>query len=437
MLSRGKAVAKRGGHGGSTRSSNENNEDMDIIEQKDNKEVTDLIDNNNNNKNNNNNNNKVRPLDLIKFKDLLQIVRELPKWSKDSICHEFLRNLKVKLLNSGLPEYEWVRILPHLFPEDVNKGEWINTNIDYKVHSWKDACEIFEDHFQDMDYHEQVKTKFENCKQAKGSLVQAYADEFGLLCHKLNYQDDNPIVIDRFIKGLNPGMVRSFYDHVTKVPTAVTKVKGAFSSLLEVMTVCMSLDVAYRTAQHAIGELTGRKSELNVKPSLKSNSNSENIKKFCPQCPHLNNHTLEECRKMKKRSALGLPISKRTNKNEIIKRPRTQPAEIQNRNIVCYNCNEVGHIAPNCPNKKGIGTPKPFNNLIAPPSYNNISTPKPNPLPTGSTNQNINNNSTTPVNNSNLILKRQIRMLRKEVRKYKKTSEVENSNNSNTNNNST
>ena len=364
--------------------------------------------------------------DLIRFKDLLQIVRELPKWGKDSVCYEFLRNLKMKLLNSGLPEYEWVRLLPHLFPGDLDKAEWINENIDYKMHSWDHACKTFENHFQEMDYHEQIQTAFDKCHQAKDSLVQTYADEFELLCHKLDIQDNNSMAVTKFIIGLNPAVVRSFYDHVTKVPTAVTKVNGSFSSLRQVMAVCMALDVAYRTSQHAIGEMFGKKSGFTEESTIKDNSNNENIDKpYCRYHPNLHNHTTAECRSLKKRG----PSSSFTNSTRsngfdgVNKHQRTQWPERQNENIICYKCNEPGHIATNCPEKTVAGSVKSFtNNSIVPPSYNSVS----NNIDTkgsipfnGNINQNINNSINRSANPS-FQVQRQIRMLRKELKKQKK-----------------
>ena len=319
---------------------------------------------------------------LKDFERLLAVANKLPRWNANSAANEFLRLIKVKLQHSGIPERDWVLLLPHLFDgqTDLDKIEWINTKIVAKVSTWNEACKLFSDHFEQADHRLKWEKDFENCHQRRNETVNEYSDRFCRLLDQLNYSPDNELVVRHFIQKLQPEMNRAYHESVANWRTM-----GAQDTLDKLKTVhgvsdvCITLDVARRTAAQAIANASGFRnyaqppSQRPTTPFTRppftpgrggytkhANSNVSGAAgpKKCRFHPNATSHTTAECR-MKPQGAT--PPAKSTFGSRPPPRPftpavktpySTSSTNTQTRpEVTCHACKQKGHYAndPKCP----------------------------------------------------------------------------------------
>ena len=316
---------------------------------------------------------------LKEFERLLAVANKLPRWNANSAANEFLRLIKVKLQHSGIPERDWVLLLPHLFDgqTDLDKIEWINSKIVAKVNTWNEACKLFSDHFEQADHRLKWEKDFENCHQRRNETVNEYSDRFCRLLDQLNYAADNELVVRHFIQKLQPDMNRAYHESVANWRTM-----GAQDTLDKLKTVhgvsdvCITLDVARRTAAQAIANASGFRNYVqptNQRPSVPTtrppfiSGRSGYIKhvsgtsgpKKCRFHPDATSHTTAECRTKPQSSTpyvkptFGTRPPARTFNTTPKPSYTTSTGSLPPRRdpVTCHACKQIGHYAndPKCP----------------------------------------------------------------------------------------
>ena len=338
------------------------------------------------------------------FANRLKIAEKLPKWTRTTVSADFLRTIKLRLEISGLPQSEWVQMLPLLFGEyDNDKAEWVTKNVVKVTTRWDKASMLFNDHFQERDHTAKIQTDYERCRQGEKETVQSYVERFQHLCTQLGIADTDEQSIHHFTKHLKADNMRAYFMHISNLKSAA-KVSGKkqfhrlqlqLKSLQFVMFMCIDPDVSTRTvaaltsahdnrgaagggpsgsggslphggqAPHnrsTKGTFGGRLKHKRSKSSSSGGDRRSSIPgsgeiKFCKYHPNSTDHTTEECRygmrlsqaaTEKKSSGFGgAPTGSAGGGGA----PSSSNAKA---NVVCYSCGGKGHYSgdPKCPNYK-------------------------------------------------------------------------------------
>ena len=309
---------------------------------------------------NNSNINSKKP---IKFSELIKIAEKMPQWDKTSVSHTFLRTLESKLDNSGLAETDWIRILPHLFDAktDLDKIEWINTNIVKNVSNWKLACVLFNENFQLADHRVQLEADYAKCKQGSDT-VQDYATKFKLLCTQLGLEDSNDRIILQFIKNLNPSMIREYYNEFNRYRNLKPSFEEDMKSLEKVCGFVIGLEVQRNTVNQTISTHSGQERPFKSKKE-ETPTDSKPKSYFCKFHPDSNSHDSVNCRLQKsidklrgKNNTFGNDKRFKGQRRGPFQGKPGKPWEKEKKAkiVTCHACNNQGHYAndPSCPAKK-------------------------------------------------------------------------------------
>jgi hypothetical protein len=214
---------------------------------------------------------------------------------------------------------------------EMNSSEasWIEKNIINEQLDWNEAKEKFISHFQRDDHRVQLRSKYDNIKQTNKESVQDYSDRFIDLCEELNRPNNDPLVIDHYIKHLQIDIQKKFRERLTTVRIEKNNLDFEFESLKQVIHICIAYDVQDSFTGNYYSKLS---LDTNMKVEKKStNIISSGSGKYCSFHPN-GSHDESECRSKKRSSNLITPS---TSQN---------PAEVQ-----CFKCHEFGHYADKCP----------------------------------------------------------------------------------------
>jgi hypothetical protein len=273
------------------------------------------------------------------------LLRELPKWSKTSVCRTFLQRITQLLSTSEIAQEHWPKLLVRVV-EDVSSAEWISDNIIAKKLSWKDACQAFTSHFQQSDYTVALRAEYRRCKQLKGESVQSYSDRFLNLIHELGIEENNSLVLDHFIENMSDYMYRKYQDHLVAKQTLLDDPTYAITSLEKIISLCIRLDVAQRTAAehaHAASSRAGAApTATGSAPTTGGERKNHGKRLHCKNHPQSTSHSTADCHMNK---STGSGASKHEFRPAAVKRdPST---------VTCHGCGNVGHYAndPKCPKR--------------------------------------------------------------------------------------
>jgi hypothetical protein len=387
----------------------------------------------------------------LRFDQLLKIAEKMPQWNDKSISHSFLRTLKTSLRISGLPQVEWIRLLPLLFDKekDLEKSEWVLNNIvDAGITSWNTACELFNKHFQQKDYRVDLEKEYQRCYQG-GLSAQDYSDKFKLLCTQLNIQDNNQLAINNFIHGLKADLISEYYDYIKQNKNTLVLVDGRLTSLKQVMDIIIDLEVEGKTKRQAIqnarsSQLASNSNTPRYDNNIYRANNNNNFRKFKYDYKNKrfsnnsNAPTDDDRRKNYRLHNIRERDNKFGNRKDVHYRRRNNIRDYRIRNeadnrewnhrkghpdaannfkatVTCHACGEKGHYAndPKCPEKLR-------RNAEAAASTNNSS---------NNSNNNNNNNASANANSNNA------KSTRKNIRVVRKGDKKQSANHNNNNNN--
>ncbi len=277
---------------------------------------------------NNNNSSTTTSLLTSVTNSFIKIQKLLPKFNK-SDCREFLKQIERRLkFSDTIPQEKWILVFMYI-EMDSSEASWIETNIINEQLNWNEAKKIFISHFQRADHRVQLRSKYDNIKQTNKESVQDYSDRFIDLCEELNRPNDDPLVIDHYIKHLQIDIQKKFRERLTTVRIEKNDLDFEFESLKQVINICIAYDIQDCFAGNYYSKSS---SDTNNKQEKKStNITSSGAGKYCSFHPN-GSHDESECRSKKRSSNLIIPSTSQ------------DPSEVQ-----CFKCSEFGHYANKCP----------------------------------------------------------------------------------------
>ena len=262
----------------------------------------------------------------------IKIQKLLPDFDKTD-CREFLKKVERRLrFSDGIPQDKWTLVFMYI-TMDSSGAAWIERNIINEELDWNDAKNKFISHFQRADHRVQLRHKYDNIKQTSKESVQDYSDRFIDICEELNRPDNDPIVIDHYVKHLQSEIQKKFRERLTTVRIDKDDLDFEFTSLKKVINICIAYDIQDASSGNYYSK---NSSDINTKSEKKlSNGSSTGTGKYCSIHPN-GTHDESECRRTKKAST-----------------PLIQPSSSRDVSTVqCFKCFEFGHYANDCPNPK-------------------------------------------------------------------------------------
>ncbi|HVX00524.1 MAG TPA: reverse transcriptase family protein, partial [Candidatus Babeliaceae bacterium] len=273
----------------------------------------------------------------------------LPVWKKDyKQVKPLLDRIEQILIADGVDKKYWPRCLVKVVvnPSD---GNWILRNIlDTKV-TWEEARKLFADHFERFDYPDKLIGDYEYIKQNNDENAQEYSDRYSGLVDELGYDRDNPLVIQHYINSLKPETLAEFKQHVSRAKILNKEVK--LTSLKQVINIVLELErvrIVYNE---------------NSSSHNKHNNNNKNggiVRKVCKYHPGATSHTTQECQSKGQKSYSNHYGSKSPSslswKSNNSSAHTDDSKRAEKKEIICYNCNGIGHRSfdPICPKRSGM-----------------------------------------------------------------------------------
>lgn len=280
---------------------------------------------------------KVAKVDAYKMATLVKDI----KWKKsstDQISRLFFQAFENKL--TAFMEYKdvWPKILPGCM-EDPQSGEWVKENIALVEPplNWEQSKLIFGKHFDLSILQDVLRQDYKDCRQGYKETVQSYSQRFQTLCSQLEYKNSDDRVIQDYVDGLKletRHMFKTYKINQSNNPEA------RFNDLVYVMNVCITssavLNDHYDRGER---EPSGLKLQQHKRGAKRK---AEEIKK-CINHPDATSHTTAQCKsKAKTKREKG-----KSDFQQGEKRQKTDHSK-----LTCFNCNQPGHISPNCPQPK-------------------------------------------------------------------------------------
>ena len=277
----------------------------------------------------------------------------LPEFKRDSDCRTFLKSVELVLkTNQGIPETEWPRVFLYTTVDQSSK-EWVYEHIietEIKNEAgvvthigtldWESAKKVFTSHFQRAENTSLILKRYHGCRQLKDESVQSYGDRFQDVVREMDRPDDDSLVIDHFVHGLQSDIKQRYQDWLAMERVQKRDVGYQMDSLVKLIEVCIVYDISKHTS--GAGTNGGSKSSQ-AKSEGKSESKSNYDKSKWCDLHKSNGHSTSECRLKGKQTDSG------SSQGES-KTPRDKSK------VKCFACQAMGHYSSECPTKTSTST---------------------------------------------------------------------------------
>ena len=299
--------------------------------------------------------------DYPKIHGLVKDIRWL-KNSDSQTSRQFFSKIEVRLTEyDDLKDTDWLKLLPSLM-DDAEASYWVKDEIAFAVPplTWAQGIEKFSQHFDSSDLVHQNRTRFAKCRMTAGEPVQEFTTRFINLCTRLGYHkgEHETRSIEEMIDRLTPELRRNYQ----LMKSTIMRTGNAFeiAKLQSLHDVSESLIELGHTLSSNSSSSHGQSSDRkesgggslkvvgkNFKRSASAISSSGTEGELrCSYHVNARSHTDADCSYLKNKRAR---VQSGSNSRPPNKGPVTRSSSEAKSKVVCYNCNEEGHIKPNCP----------------------------------------------------------------------------------------
>lgn len=303
------------------------------------------------------------------YNTLLKLIPQLPKWTNNGKCSEFLKNIENILTGSGVPSDEWYSIINQLISisdnqQKVGTLDWITNNIIKPKLAWIACCKTFKLHFERSDYKLELENRYndKSYKQSQSESVQQYSDRFIDLCTELEYQLNAEQVISHYENGLQTNVFKEYQKFLMTEQMKDSTYK--ITSVIMSSELCIKLDKVRMTVNEHVVNRSGdggnrHASNLGKRKSYAEQQNDSSSAariaspKWCSF--HKNDsHSDKDCRSQNRETHAKKP---KLHHNRATNKPDSHSATNSNSHkskinaktnsnmntVTCYKCGEQGH----------------------------------------------------------------------------------------------
>jgi hypothetical protein len=288
------------------------------------------------------------------------IPNNLPEWDSFKFTvHHFLRQFEIVLSAANVPVGHWSQMLRYSCLKNEANVNWVTLTIIEPALGWSESKEAFISRFQQRDQQLVYESQFSYIKQKEKETVFNYANRFESLVGRLDYEDSNVIVINKFRDTLLPHFRTSLLKFILNMGVSgqeaayVNSVKNSLRSMID-LAIKLEANERSSSSYNPFDSQTGKLSSQDNK-SVSSDGGAAS-----------NNNEKAKGNHKSKESSKTPNSSDTANNKKPVKNTSSVWSKKDKSNVLCYSCNQMGHFAnesvcPNFGSKKNHGPSGPIN----------------------------------------------------------------------------
>ena len=293
-------------------------------------------------------------------------------WRRESsnstqISSQFFASIEIHLAPyAEFKETEWMKLLPSLMEDQVNSGAWVLKNIveHQPPYSWSAVKAAFASHFDRADLIQVLRARMHAMRMKTSETVLSFTNRYIELASQLGYTkgDQEPRTIMDMIERVTPELQKQY--RLKQLGLAEDQLLK-LTSIQAVANELIALNQAMNPVIHS--ESNDRDTEKRVRSTSPSGVDRSDRALMCRFHPKATDHSTSQCRKnkfnsdnfkrnfdrLREASDRGSFPPKRvrfsTDRAGKSDGSSATGSAASDRDPICFNCNQSGHIRPNCP----------------------------------------------------------------------------------------
>lgn len=282
----------------------------------------------------------------------------LPQWGVDyKVVKLFLERFERVLTGDLVDKSHWPRLLLKATPNS-HDGYWVNKYIVEAEKDWSEAKQLFADHFESYAYQQKLTLDYERMKQFKDETTQRYTDRFMQLLEQLDFDPDQPLVIQHYLNGLLPSIHANLLRHMESAALMSGK-PVTYDTLKKTSDIAIRLEAIELNHGIKALSLNGRNESTE-----RSKNNDTQVIKHCKYHPTATSHSTSECKhpythtqgsSTFSSAVPSLPLTSQSHGDKNISSAGSIPLREKKK---CFLCGSTEHMANDvrCPKRSSVST---------------------------------------------------------------------------------